>query len=64
MANLIQAIGFPLLFGSLWSILPVAVNLLLTIVRTRLEDRTLLEELNGYREYAGKVKSRLIPYVW
>ena len=28
------------------------------------EDRTLLEELTGYREYVGRVRYRLIPGVW
>lgn len=28
------------------------------------EDRTLQEELQGYREYAGKVPYRLLPGIW
>jgi hypothetical protein len=34
------------------------------IVRTALEDKTLLSELPGYKEYAEKVRFRLIPGVW
>jgi protein-S-isoprenylcysteine O-methyltransferase Ste14 len=33
-------------------------------VRTHLEDRTLIEELPGYREYAGRTRYRLLPGVW
>jgi protein-S-isoprenylcysteine O-methyltransferase Ste14 len=29
-----------------------------------LEDRTLMEELPGYREYAGCVPYRLFPGLW
>jgi len=34
------------------------------ITRTALEDRTLQEELPGYREYAGQTRYRLLPLVW
>lgn len=36
----------------------------LVIVRTALEDRTLLAELEGYPAYAQKVRYRLIPGLW
>ena len=64
MGSIIQALGFPLLFGSLWSILPVALLILLFIVRTGLEDSTLLMELNGYSDYSKKTRYRIIPFVW
>jgi protein-S-isoprenylcysteine O-methyltransferase Ste14 len=56
--------GVPLALGSFWALIPVAVAALVTVVRTVLEDRTLHEELAGYREYAARVRSRLIPWVW
>ena len=34
------------------------------IVRTELEDEMLIKGLPGYKEYSGKVKYRLIPFVW
>lgn len=34
------------------------------IVRTILEDRTLQNELLGYKDYARKVRFRLIPSIW
>jgi protein-S-isoprenylcysteine O-methyltransferase Ste14 len=37
---------------------------LLSVVRTALEDRTLLEELPGYAEYAQQTRYRLLPGVW
>jgi hypothetical protein len=33
-------------------------------IRTALEDKTLHEELSGYREYAQQTRYRLIPGVW
>ncbi len=57
-------IGMPLLLDSLWAFFPVLLILAGGVVRTWLEDKTLLAELPGYREYAAKVRHRLIPAVW
>lgn len=54
----------PLILDSIWAFIVVAVLLLVTITRTYLEDRTLQEELPGYREYASRVKYRLFPGIW
>ncbi|MCB9284161.1 MAG: isoprenylcysteine carboxylmethyltransferase family protein [Lewinellaceae bacterium] len=64
LGNIIQTIGFPLLFGSVWSILPAGISILLVCVRTYLEDKTLTGELKGYREYTRKTRYRILPYVW
>ncbi|MEI6062454.1 MAG: isoprenylcysteine carboxylmethyltransferase family protein [Bacteroidota bacterium] len=64
MGAIIQTSGFPLLFGSLWSILPVCVLIILFITRTALEDSTLRNELKGYPEYCEKTRYKIIPYVW
>jgi protein-S-isoprenylcysteine O-methyltransferase Ste14 len=64
LGSVIQAIGFPLLFGSLWSIVPVGISIILLIIRTVLEDKTLKNELKGYTEYTLKTRYRLIPYLW
>jgi protein-S-isoprenylcysteine O-methyltransferase Ste14 len=64
MGSILQALGFPLLFGSLWSILPICVLIILFITRTYLEDKTLKNELKGYAEYSDKTRYKIIPYVW
>jgi protein-S-isoprenylcysteine O-methyltransferase Ste14 len=64
LGSIIQAIGFPLLFGSLWSIIPVILLVVLHIFRTCLEDRTLYNELKGYVEYSIKTRYKIIPLVW
>lgn len=61
---IVQSIGFPLLFGSLWSIIPVGFLIVLVTTRTCLEDRTLRAELQGFREYAEKTLYRIIPGIW
>jgi protein-S-isoprenylcysteine O-methyltransferase Ste14 len=55
---------FPLSLGSFYSFIPVCLIVVLFILRTSLEDKTLQEELPGYKEYAQKVRYRLIPGVW
>jgi len=64
LGSVIQAVGFPLLFGSLWSIIPVGISIILLITRTYFEDKTLKNELKGYTEYTQKTRYRLIPYLW
>lgn len=54
----------PLMLGSLVALIPGTIAAGLDIIRTYLEDRILTEELAGYREYAGRVRYRLIPGVW
>jgi protein-S-isoprenylcysteine O-methyltransferase Ste14 len=64
MGSIIQSLGFPLLFGSLWSIIPIGLLIILLITRTNLEDKTLRNELKGYLEYSDKTRYKIIPYVW
>ena len=53
-----------LTLGSWFALAPVALIAVTFTVRTALEDRTLQEELPGYKEYAGRVRYRLLPGVW
>lgn len=56
--------AIPLILGSLYAFVPVALYSALMILRTHLEDRTLHEELAGYPEYAERVRYRLLPGIW
>jgi protein-S-isoprenylcysteine O-methyltransferase Ste14 len=60
----VASLMIPILLGSLWALIPCGLVVLGTIIRTALEDRTLLEELDGYKEYAARVRYRLLPGVW
>jgi protein-S-isoprenylcysteine O-methyltransferase Ste14 len=57
-------LGIPLALGSLWGLIPAMIMSGFLVVRTVLEDRTLHNELSGYKEYAQRVRYRLIPGVW
>jgi len=57
-------LGIVLALGSVWALIPAAVALIITVIRTVLEDRTLQEELPGYRDYAQRVRFRLIPGIY
>jgi protein-S-isoprenylcysteine O-methyltransferase Ste14 len=56
--------SIPVALGSLWTLLPATVLTLLFVIRTHLEDKTLHEELEGYKSYSRTVKYRLLPWVW
>jgi len=55
---------FPIALGSFYTFIPAFINTALFILRTSLEDKTLQEELPGYKEYAQEVRYRLFPGVW
>jgi protein-S-isoprenylcysteine O-methyltransferase Ste14 len=57
-------VSIPLALGSWLALIPGGMICILFVVRTGLEDRMLRDELPGYREYAGRVRYRLLPGVW
>jgi protein-S-isoprenylcysteine O-methyltransferase Ste14 len=57
-------LSIPIAFGSLCAILPASCGAALFVLRTYVEDKTLQKELGGYKEYAEKVRFRLVPGVW
>ena len=61
---ILMSAAMPLILGSLWALVPVGLAVAGTVVRTALEDRMLRADLEGYEEYAGRVRYRLIPGVW
>jgi protein-S-isoprenylcysteine O-methyltransferase Ste14 len=52
------------LLASWWALIAGGLCAILLIIRTALEDRTLLAELTGYVDYARQVRYRLIPGIW
>jgi protein-S-isoprenylcysteine O-methyltransferase Ste14 len=64
MWSLFLVAGFPLALGSYWAMAPGVVATIVLVVRTAMEDRTLHAELEGYKEYASRVRYRLIPGIW
>jgi protein-S-isoprenylcysteine O-methyltransferase Ste14 len=62
--SIIAYVGTPIILGSGWAVILGVVSAVLMIVRTAFEDKTLLQELNGYKDYAARVRYRLLPGVW
>ena len=62
--NIWPLFGIALALSSIWTIVPGIVALVITVIRTKLEDRALQKELPGYKEYATRVRYRLIPGIW
>jgi len=62
--NIPPLLGIVLALGSMWTLIPAAMALIIAVTRTVLEDRTLQEELPGYQDYAQRVHYRLIPGIY
>jgi protein-S-isoprenylcysteine O-methyltransferase Ste14 len=62
--NVIMMVAIPLALGSYWGLVVVVAGLLVLALRIRDEEKLLREELAGYREYAQKVRYRLVPCMW
>ncbi len=61
---LLTYLSTPILLESWWAFLPAVFLLVVLVLRTFLEDRFLQENLPGYKEYAARVRYRLLPGVW
>ena len=62
--NILALFGIVLALSSVWTLIPAAVASIISVIRTVLEDQTLQEELPGYRDYARRVRYRLIPGIY
>lgn len=54
----------PFITGSVYALIPCSIMMILIVIRTALEDKTLQAELAGYKEYAARVRFRLFPGIW
>ncbi|MFC2115649.1 methyltransferase family protein [Bacteroidota bacterium] len=61
---MITNFGAAMIIGSFYGCLTALATLVILFIRTNLEDRTLIAELDGYSEYTKVTKYRLIPFVW
>jgi len=62
--GLLACLAMPLMLDAVWALAPAGIISLVLVVRTSLEDRVLVEELPGYRQYAAATKYRLVPGMW
>lgn len=63
-ATVLLFLSMPLVLGSLLSFAIMFAYIPIIVKRRRNEEKVLEKELKGYAEYKGKVKYRLIPFVW
>ena len=61
---LLMMIGAPLLLGSLCGFIIGSLGIMVIAGRIMGEEKMLVNELKGYKDYKRKVKYRLIPHVW
>ena len=56
--------GIALALGSWWALVPAAIAGAILVLRTSWEDALLHAGLDGYRDYARRVRFRLVPGLW
>jgi protein-S-isoprenylcysteine O-methyltransferase Ste14 len=61
---IVMSLGWPLLLGSWWAMVPTLFMDAVIVARTCLEDHALHDELEGYRDYASRTPRRLLPGIW
>ncbi|MFN8471209.1 MAG: isoprenylcysteine carboxylmethyltransferase family protein [Anaerolineae bacterium] len=62
--GILTQVSTPIILVSWWALIIGIADASLMILRTTLEDRTLMIELPGFPEYAGSVRHRLVPGLW
>ena len=62
--SILPPFAMALALDSVWTLIPATAAVVIAVLRTALEDRTLLQDLPGYREYASRVRYRLIPGIY
>ena len=60
----LMLVGGALLLGSVCGLLVALAEALMFVLRIFGEEKLLARDLEGYREYAQKVRYRLVPHVW
>ncbi|MBI5680275.1 MAG: isoprenylcysteine carboxylmethyltransferase family protein [Methanobacterium sp.] len=64
LGGIIFTIATPIVLASFWGLIPALLSVVTLFIRTYLEDKTLQEELEGYKEYTNEIKYRIIPGIW
>ena len=62
--TVVMVIGIALGLGSWWALLFLVLQMFVLAIRILDEEKTLENELMGYKEYELKVHYRLLPYLW
>ena len=62
--TLVLFLSIPLILGSITSLIVFLIYPFIIVRRIENEEKVLVKNLKGYKEYKKKVKYRLIPYIW
>jgi len=62
--GVVSSIAMPLMLGSFWALIPAGIALIFLVIRTKKEDKMLMEELPGYSDFAQRTRYRLVPGIW
>jgi protein-S-isoprenylcysteine O-methyltransferase Ste14 len=57
-------LAIPLILNSVWALIPAVLTVYAIFARTALEDKSLQNGLDGYKDYTRQVRYRLLPAVW
>jgi len=60
----IASLALPIMLDAICAVVPALAIVVALIIRTKLEDRMLMEELEGYPAYAATTPHRLVPGIW
>lgn len=63
-ATIILFLSMPIVLGSVYAFLIFLAYPFIIAKRIKHEEELLSRELEGYLEYIGRVKFRLIPFIW
>jgi protein-S-isoprenylcysteine O-methyltransferase Ste14 len=63
-AGLLLFIFTPPALGSLLGLICSVLLIIFLILRTLDEEKVLIRDLKGYKEYCEKVRFRFVPYLW
>jgi protein-S-isoprenylcysteine O-methyltransferase Ste14 len=61
---ILAGVTLPLALGSWVALIPAVIGCFGFVMRTAREDKELIHELEGYRQYTEQVPYRLVPGVW
>jgi protein-S-isoprenylcysteine O-methyltransferase Ste14 len=61
---LLASVALPFMLDALWSLIPGLLLGAALVARTALEDRMLVEGLDGYGRYAERTRYRMVPGLW
>jgi protein-S-isoprenylcysteine O-methyltransferase Ste14 len=61
---ILSQLVLPIVLGSWLALIPAIIGGMGFILRTALEDRELIDHLDGYRQYSDEVRWCLLPGVW